>query len=442
MTKMDMMISSSVTATPDIAPTPNTTGRIVVASFIGTAIEFYDFYIYGTAAALVFGHLFFPQESATAQQLSAFATFAIAFIARPVGSALFGHFGDRVGRKSTLVASLMIMGVSTMLVGLLPTHASVGFLAPLLLCILRFGQGIGLGGEWGGAALLAVENAPEGQRAWFGMFPQLGAPVGFITANGLFFLLDLALTDDQFRAWGWRVPFLMSFVLLVVGLYVRLKLSETPLFTQALKKGQKQRIPLGALLRGHPRDTILGALSMVACYALFYLCTVFALSYGTKTLGYSRNAFLGLLCMAIVFMAAGILISARISDRFGRKPILLAGLTATAIMGFLLAPMLASGSTFLVALFLCLALLCMGVIFGPMGALLSELFPTHVRYTGASVTYNVGGILGASFAPLIAQMLANEGGLRWVGGYLIAAALLSFAAVWSLRETRGEKLGY
>jgi len=437
-----MATLSAFAATTSISATPNTTGRIIVASFIGTAIEFYDFYIYATAAALVFGPLFFPKESATAQQLSSFATFAIAFIARPVGSALFGHFGDRVGRKSTLVVSLMIMGVSTMLVGLLPTHATVGFIAPLLLCFLRFWQGIGLGGEWGGAALLAVENAPENRRAWFGMFPQLGAPVGFIAANGLFFLIDVVMTDDQFRAWGWRVPFLMSFVLLIIGLYVRLKLSETPFFTQALEKGQKQRVPLGALLRRHPRDTILGALAMVACYALFYLCTVFALGYGTRTLGYSRNAFLGMLCIAIVFMAVGILISAWVSDRFGRKPILLAGLISTAITGFLLAPMLSSGSTPVVALFLCLALLCMGVIFGPMGAVLSELFPTHVRYTGASITYNLGGILGASFAPLIAQILADQGGLRWVGGYLIAAALLSFTAIWSLRETRDEKLGY
>lgn len=428
------------TAAAQAAPA-TTTGRIVVASFIGTAIEFYDFYVYATAAALVFGPLFFPQESTSAQQLLSFATFSIAFIARPLGSALFGHFGDRIGRKSTLVASLMIMGISTTLVGLLPTHASIGLAAPILLCILRFGQGIGLGGEWGGAALLAVENAPPGKRAWFGMFPQLGAPVGFIAANGLFLMLAATLDDDQFRSWGWRIPFLMSAVLLAVGLYVRLKLTETPLFREAMRKGEKQRVPLGTLLGKYWRDTVLGTLAMVACYAVFYLSTVFSLGYGTKNLGYSREDFLGLLCLAILFMAAGIPIAAWLSDKLGRKPVLLAGLVATGAMGFLLAPMLSSGSTVEVAAFLCVALFCMGLIFGPMGAVLSELFPTPVRYTGASVTYNLGGILGASFAPMIAQMLADRGGLHLVGAYLTAAAMLSLLATLGLRETRNEDLG-
>ncbi len=428
------------TAAAQAAPA-NTTGRIVVASFIGTAIEFYDFYVYATAAALVFGPLFFPQESTSAQQLLSFATFSIAFIARPLGSALFGHFGDRIGRKSTLVASLMIMGVSTTLVGLLPTHASIGLAAPILLCVLRFGQGIGLGGEWGGAALLAVENAPPGKRAWFGMFPQLGAPVGFVAANGLFLVLAASLDDDQFRSWGWRIPFLMSAVLLAVGLYVRLKLTETPLFRDAMAKGETQRVPLGTLLSRYWRDTVLGTLAMVACYAVFYLSTVFSLGYGTKNLGYSREDFLGLLCLAILFMAAGIPISAWLSDKIGRKPVLLAGLVATGAMGFLLAPMLSSGSTVEVAAFLCMALFCMGLIFGPMGAVLSELFPTPVRYTGASVTYNLGGILGASFAPMIAQMLADRGGLHLVGAYLTAAAVLSLLATLGLRETRNEPLG-
>ncbi len=428
------------TAATEAAPA-NSTGRIVVASFIGTAIEFYDFYVYATATALVFGHLFFPKESASAAQLLSFATFSIAFIARPLGSALFGHFGDRIGRKSTLVASLMIMGVSTTLVGLLPTYETMGLVAPVVLCILRFGQGIGLGGEWGGAALLAVENAPPEKRAWFGMFPQLGAPVGFIVANGLFLTLAATLDDDQFRSWGWRIPFLASAALLAVGLYVRLRLVESPLFRDAMDKDQKQRVPLGTLLRRHWKDTILGTLAMVACYAVFYLSTVFALGFGTTKLGYSREEFLTMLLVAITFMALGIVISAWASDKLGRKPVLLAGLVVTGLMGFLLEPMLAVGKPFEVTAFLAIALLCMGLIFGPMGAVLSELFPTQVRYTGASVTYNMGGILGASFAPLIALQLAAVGGLHYVGYYLTATAGLSFIAVLLMRETRNEVLG-
>ncbi len=428
------------TAAIEVAPA-NSTGRIVVASFIGTAIEFYDFYVYATATALVFGHLFFPKESASASQLLSFATFSIAFIARPLGSALFGHFGDRIGRKSTLVASLMIMGVSTTLVGLLPTYETIGLVAPVVLCILRFGQGIGLGGEWGGAALLAVENAPPEKRAWFGMFPQLGAPVGFIAANGLFLALAATLDDGQFRSWGWRIPFLASAALLAVGLYVRLRLVESPVFRDAMQKDQKQRVPLGTLLRRHWKDTVLGTLAMVACYAVFYLSTVFALGFGTTKLGYSREEFLTMLLVAITFMALGIVISAWASDRLGRKPVLLAGLVLTGLMGFLLEPMLAIGQAFEVTAFLSIALLCMGLIFGPMGAVLSELFPTEVRYTGASVTYNMGGILGASFAPLIALQLAEVGGLHYVGYYLTATAALSFIAILLMRETRDESLG-
>jgi metabolite-proton symporter len=418
----------------------NSTGRIVMASLVGTAIEFYDFYIYGTAAALVFGPVFFPQESDAAQLLLSFATFAIAFVARPVGSALLGHFGDRVGRKATLVASLLLMGVSTMLIGVLPGYATIGWLAPALLCLMRFGQGLGLGGEWGGAALLAVENAPAGKRGWFGMFPQLGAPIGFLAANGLFLLLALGLDEEQFRSWGWRVPFLLSAVLVAVGLYVRLKLVETPVFREAMKRQERVRVPIGEVLTRYTRITILGTLAMVSCYALFYITTVFSLGYGTKTLGYSRQTFLGLECFAIVFLGLGIPLSSWLSDRIGRRPVLIAGGILTALFGFALGPLLGGGSMLLVTLFLCLGLFLMGLIFGPMGAFLPELFPTRVRYTGASLTYNLAGILGASLAPYIAQTLVDRGGLGWVGGYISIAAVISVVAVWLIRETHDQDL--
>ncbi len=410
--------------------------RVAVASFIGTAIEYYDFYVYATAAALVLGPIFFPSSSQTAQLLSSFATFAIAFIARPVGSAIFGHFGDRGGRKSTLVASLLIMGGCTVLIGLLPGYGEIGFWAPLLLCVLRFGQGIGLGGEWGGAALLAIENAPAARRGWYGMFPQLGAPIGFIAANSVFLILAASIGNAQFQAWGWRVPFLASAALVGVGLYVRLKLSETPIFTEAMSRERPARVPLGELLGQYGLRTLLGTLSMVACYAIFYLSTVFALGYGTTALGFSRQDFLALECIAIVGMAMAIPISASLSDRFGRRPVLLIGLALTALSGFLIGPLLGSTSIPLITVFLFGELFLMGLIFAPMGALLPELFPTRVRYTGASVTYNLGGILGASFAPYIAQTLATQGGLGWVGGYLTAAAVISFCAVLAIGETR------
>ncbi|MFJ3259119.1 MFS transporter [Pseudomonas sp. NPDC086581] len=418
----------------------NSTTRVAVASFIGTAIEFYDFYVYATAAALVIGPVFFPQTSGTAQALSAFITFGIAFLARPLGSALFGHFGDRIGRKSTLVASLLLMGISTTLIGLLPGYDSIGAWAPILLCVLRFGQGLGLGGEWGGAALLATENAPKGRRAWFGMFPQMGPSIGFLAANGLFLCLAMLLSEEQFRAWGWRIPFVLSAVLVIVGLYVRLKLVETPVFAKAMERHERASLPIAELLSKHWQPTLLGALAMVVCYALFYISTVFSLSYGVSTLGYSREDFLGLLCIAVLFMAAATPVSAWLSDRFGRKPVLIVGCVAAIASGFAMEPLLSQGSSVEVAVFLSLELFLMGVTFAPMGALLPELFPTHVRYTGASAAYNLGGILGASVAPYIAQKLVGMGGLSWVGGYVSVAAALSLLAVLCLRETRESDL--
>lgn len=435
-------MTSSTTFNDDTCATKptNSTGRVAIASFIGTAIEFYDFYVYATAAALVIGPIFFPQTSSSAQMLAAFLTFGIAFLARPLGAALFGHFGDRIGRKSTLVASLMLMGVCTTLIGVLPGYATIGFWAPTLLCVLRFGQGLGLGGEWGGAALLATENAPKGKRAWFGMFPQLGPSIGFLVANGLFLALAMTLTDEQFRSWGWRIPFLLSALLVMVGLYVRLKLEETPIFANAIARHEQVRLPIAELFTHYWRPMLLGAASMVVCYALFYISTVFSLSYGVASLGYSRETFLALLCFAVLFMAAATPLSAWASDRFGRKPVLIVGGVLAVLSGFTMEPLLTHGTTGGVALFLCIELFLMGVTFAPMGALLPELFPTRVRYTGASAAYNLGGIVGASVAPFFAQKLVAMGGLSWVGGYVSAAALISLIAVLCLKETREREL--
>lgn len=421
-----------------IQNTPPSIAHIAFASFIGTAIEFYDFYIYATASALVIGRVFFPQSEPAVQSLSAFLTFGIAFIARPLGAVLFGHFGDRIGRKATLAASLLLMGVSTLLIGCLPGYDTLGVWAPVALCLLRFGQGLGLGGEWGGAVLLATEYAPAGRRAWYGMFPQLGPSVGFLLATLSFWLLAVNLSDADFQAWGWRLPFLASGLLVAVGLYVRLKLAETPEFSALLQQQAPLKMPLTVLLQRHLRAVLLGALAMVVCYTLFYTATVFCLSYGTNTLAISRPLFLGMLCVAIVFMALATPLSAWASDRFGRRPVLMISGFAAILSGFALAPMLSSGSTLQITLFLSLSLFLMGATFAPMGALLPELFPVAVRYTGAGAAYNLGGILGASCAPYISQLLVNQGGLAWVGGYVSAAAAVSFLAVWRIGETRAQ----
>jgi MFS family permease len=410
--------------------------RIVLASLVGTAVEFYDFYIYATAASLVFGPLFFPSASPSVQLLSAYASFGVAFIARPLGASVFGHFGDRIGRKSTLVASLLLMGGSTLAIAFLPTYETAGWVAPLLLCVLRFGQGFGLGGEWGGAALLAVENAPPGYRARFGMFPQLGAPVGFVASNGIFLLLGLLLSPADFLSWGWRLPFLASALLVGVGLWVRLRLTETPAFARALAEAPPARVPLAEVLQEHPRRLFAGMFSVVACYAIFYLCTAFALGYGTGTLGYSRETFLGVQLVAILFMAAGIVAAGYLSDRFDPRRVLMVGCALTVGLGFLLAPLMGSGSLLLIGVFLSLALALMGLVYGPLGAWLPGLFPARVRYTGASLAFNVGGILGGALSPIAAQALATRGGLFPVGLYLSGAALVSFVALWLAREKR------
>jgi metabolite-proton symporter len=403
--------------------------RVLWASLIGTTIEFFDFYIYATAAVLVFPRLFFPTSDAASAMLQSLATFALAFFARPLGSGLFGHFGDRVGRKATLVAALLTMGVSTVLIGLLPTYATAGIAAPIFLALCRFGQGLGLGGEWGGAVLLATENAPPGRRAWYGMFPQLGAPLGFLCSSGVFLLLSRALTEANFLAYGWRIPFLASALLVVVGLYVRLRLTETPEFHRAMANNERVRLPVLSVCTSHTRALALGTFAAITTFLLFYLMTVFALSWGISALGYARKDFLVLQMIAVLFFAAMIPVSASIADRVGNLPVLTAATLAIGVFGFAFAPLFGSGTTLGIFAFLALGLALMGLTYGPLGTALAELFPTAVRYTGTSLTFNLAGILGASLAPYIATWLAAHYGLVYVGYYLSTAALLTLVAL-------------
>ncbi|MEW7847428.1 MFS transporter [Massilia aurea] len=409
--------------------TANKPRTVLFASLIGTTIEFYDFYIYATAAVLVFPRLFFPTADPGAAMLQSLATFAIAFFARPVGSAVFGHFGDRVGRKATLVAALLTMGLSTILIGLLPTYAQIGVAAPLLLALCRFGQGLGLGGEWGGAVLLATENAPPGKRAWYGMFPQLGAPIGFFLSGGVFLLLGEVMTDADFFAWGWRIPFLASAVLVGVGLYIRLKITETPDFQKVLDSKARVKVPVVTVLRDHRRALVLGTLIALATFVIFYLMTVFALSWGTAQLGYTRQQFLMLQLFAVLFFALTIPMAALLADRRGRRMAMMLVSGAIALFGLLYGPLFGGGGAWSVGTFMVLGMCLVGFTYGPLGTLLAELFPAEVRYTGASLTFNFASILGASVAPYIALWLGTNFGLEFVGYYLSGAALISLAAL-------------
>jgi metabolite-proton symporter len=410
----------------------NSPARVLFASVIGTAIEFFDFYIYATAAVLVFPVLFFPKGDATIATLQSLATFALAFFARPIGSALFGHFGDRIGRKATLVAALMTMGISTVCIGLLPSYASIGITATVLLCICRIGQGIGLGGEWGGAVLLAIENAPANKRAFYGMFPQMGAPIGFICSTSVFLLLTHNLNDADFFSWGWRIPFIASALLVLVGLYVRLNLEETPAFTETIKSNQRVRVPMANVLTQHTAVLIKGALLAIAAFAVFYITTVFTLGWGTSKLGYTREDFLILQLYAVFTLALTIWLSAIVADKLGRRAILMLSGLAVMLFGFAFAPLLNSGTTSGVLAVLCVGFSVMGLTYGPLGTALAEIYPTEVRYTGASLSFNLAGIIGASLTPAIASWLGVNFGLASVGYYVAFAGLLTLLAAMRL----------
>ncbi|GAA0749968.1 MHS family MFS transporter [Ideonella azotifigens] len=439
---------SSSAPTRPAAALRNSPRQVAMASLIGTAIEFYDYYIYATAAVLVFNSQFFPKADPSAALLLSLSTMALAFVARPVGSALFGHFGDKIGRKRTLVASLLTMGLSTVAIGLLPSYDSIGLWAPILLCVFRIGQGIGLGGEWGGAALVATENAPAGKRGLFGSFPQLGAPIGLFAANGVFFLVSHFLGAEAMVAWGWRIPFLLSIVLVGVGLYVRLTLHESQVFREAEKAGKKLNAPVTAVLRKHGLQVLQGTLIMTTTYVLFYLMTAFVQIYskspvGTSPAGHATglgipaNTFTGILLIGAIVFGVCTSIGGVLADRIGRRSWLMGVTLAIMAFGLVMPGFLGGATAGTVLLFIIVGLGLMGFTFGPMAALLPELFPTEVRYSGASLAYNFGAIVGASVPTLVAVSLNQTYGLWGVGLYLVANGAMTLAALALTRETRG-----
>jgi metabolite-proton symporter len=441
----------TIAATPSRGAPANPRSRVILASLIGTTIEFYDFYVYATAAVLVFPHLFFPAGNETAALLASFAVFGAAMVARPLGAIFFGHLGDRRGRKITLVGALLTMGIATFLIGLLPTFAMVGWLAPALLVVMRLAQGFALGGEWSGAALVATENAPPGKRAIYGTFPQLGAPIGFIIANGLFLLIAAGLPSDDpsrpsdaFLDWGWRIPFLFSIIMVAVGLWVRLNLVESAAFEKTVQAGQVRKLPLATVCRTHWRELILGTFYMLATYVLFYLMTTFSLSYGRAAttarlpgLGYDYTTFVLMMIIGVVFFGVFTLVSGPWAERWGRRKTLIGVTLGIIVFGLVWVPMLAGGTLGVLA-WLILGFTLMGLTFGPMGALLPELFPANLRYTGSGIAYNFSSILGAAVAPFIAVALWSAGGGSpfWVGIYLSGMAVLTLVALVLGKETR------
>ncbi|WGE57354.1 MFS transporter [Actinobacillus equuli] len=421
--------------------------KVAIASMVGTAIEFFDYYIYAAAAVLVFNTQFFKSGDPVSDELLSLSTLALAFFARPIGSALFGHFGDKIGRKKTLVASLLLMGGSTVCIGLLPTYADIGIWATVLLCLCRVGQGLGLGGEWGGAALVATENAPDGKRAWYGTFPQLGAPIGLFLANGAFFLVSYIWGKEGLVEWAWRIPFISSVVLVMVGLWVRLTLHESHVFREAEEKGKTQKAPVSAVFKHHMKPLILGTFIMTATYVLFYIMTAFAQVYSRTPaklseaghpmgLGIEPNTFTGLLLLSAIIFGIFTSISGILADKMGRRTFLLWVTFAMGIFGLAMPLFLSNGTPYSVFAFLVVGMALMGFTFGPMAALLPELFPTEVRYSGASLAYNFASIVGATVAATFAIKINAAYGILGVGIYLAANAVLTLIALFMSKETK------
>ena len=412
-------------------------GRVALASFVGTAIEWYDFFIYGTAAALVFGQLFFPpNENPLIGTLAAFATYAVGFAARPIGGVVFGHFGDRIGRKSMLVITILTMGLATFLIGVLPTFAQVGIWAPVLLVVLRLIQGFSVGGEWGGAALMTVEHAPEGRRGYYGSWTMAASPAGAMLATGAFVLVS-GLPDEQFLAWGWRVPFLLSVVLVGVGLFIRLRILETPAFERIKEARTEARMPVVEAVREHPRSVILAAGMNLGFNTFIFVLFTFMLSYATTQLGLPRGVVLQATVVGGAVQIVSVLAFSALSDRVGRRPVMLAGAAFLALYAFPLFWLVNTGSP--AAIFLALAIGFFGsaAIFGPMAAFIAESFGTRVRYSGASLGYQMGAVLGGGLSPFVATaLLAWSGGESWsVSAYLVVGAVISLVSVYLLAET-------
>jgi MFS family permease len=408
--------------------------RLAAASLAGTAIEFYDFFVYGTAAALVLGPLFFPTFSPLAGTLAAFGTFAVGFVARPLGSVLFGHIGDRRGRRPVLVASLLLTGAATVAVGCVPTYESIGVAAPALLLVLRFLQGLGLGGEWGGAVLLTAEHAPAARRGLWSSFPQIGPALGFVLANGVMLALSATLSEAQFAAWGWRVPFWAAGVLALAGLWLRSSLAESPSF---LELREHARVPLAEVVREHWRLVLLTAGGLAIGYAVFYAVTTWALAYGVERLGVSRTVMLSCIMAAVVVKGSLTPLMALLGDRYGRRPLCLVGCAAAAVWMFPMVALLSTGEPLLMFLGFLVALLAFITMFAVIAAYLPELYEPRVRCTGAAVGYNLGGVLGGALTPIVATAVSQGEGVPWgVAAYLTVIALLSLGCFALLPETR------
>ncbi|MHA6794586.1 MFS transporter [Pseudonocardia bannensis] len=421
--------------------------RVALASCVGTTIEFYDFFIYGTAAALVFPKVFFPALGAAAGTVASFATFAVAFVARPLGAIIFGHFGDRIGRKRTLISTLLLMGIATVLIGLLPGAATIGVAAPILLVALRFAQGFAVGGEWAGATLLTAEYAPPGQRGKYALFPQLGPAIAFFLSSGTFLLSGLVLGYDNetFLDYGWRIPFIVSILLVAVGLYVRLAIEETPVFKQAQQTkapAAATQAPFVEAIRVQYREILLGAGASTLFFAFFYMGTAFLTSYGTSPTGanLSRPLVLGLGMISSVFFAAAIILASIYSDRFGRRKVIMLSTGIAVPWALVLFPVLDIGTAAAFGVGLTITLVIFGISYGPLGAFLPELFQTRYRYTGAGLAYNIAGVLGGAIPPLVAGPLASSFGSIAIGVMLAVIAVFSFVCTKVLAETRGSTL--